>query len=135
MRLLVSYIFNLASFFFGFLISENVKQIGKLKHFLKNYPYLQTRSWLEEDHVWTIIRIRLLMISMISISLWMISTIRIRVSVISTRRISLLMVSTSLLWRSSISESLLSSKQDPHPARTLAGGLHSFLKLFNCLMF
>ena len=60
----------------------------------KNDPYLQTRSWLEEDPVWTTIRIRLLMISMILISALMISTIRIRVSVISTRRITLLMVST-----------------------------------------
>ena len=69
---------------------------------IKKHPYLQTRSWLEEDPVWTTIRIRLLMISIILIPLLMIPTIRIRVSVISTRRIPSLMVSASLLWRSSM---------------------------------
>ena len=113
-----------------------LKKLEKSKHRTpntKNDPYLQTRSRLEEDPVWTTIRIRLLMIFIILISLLMISTIRIGVSVTSTRRIPLLMVSTSLFWRSSMSESLLSSRQDPHPASILSGGMHNCFTF--CLMF
>ena len=106
--------------------------LKKFKNKKKKDADLEKRSLVEEDPIWTTIRIRLLIISIILIPLLMISTIRIRVSVISTRRIPLLMVSTSLLWRSSMSESLLSSRQDPPPARSLSGGMHRFII---CLMF
>ena len=78
---------------------------------------------MDEDPVWTTIRIRLMMTSIILIPLSMIFTIRFSVSVIST---------TSLLCGSSMSESSLSSRQDPPPAKMLSGGVHLVVRKQLC---